>query len=55
MSGVAIGALMGVFVLVLLVLRVHIAAAMLLAGGIGYALVGGFFSSSPSLCSSRSS
>lgn len=41
MSGVAIGALMGVFVLVLLVLRVHIAAAMLLAGGIGYALVGG--------------
>ena len=38
MSGVTIGFLMGGLVLVLLVIRVHIAVAMLLAGGIGYAL-----------------
>ena len=41
MSGVTIGFLMGGLVLVLLVIRVHIAVAMLLAGGIGYALVAG--------------
>ncbi|SDM41394.1 TRAP transporter, DctM subunit [Oryzisolibacter propanilivorax] len=45
MTGVSaetIGFLMGGLVLVLLVLRVHIAMAMLLAGGIGYALVAGW-------------
>ena len=41
MSGVTIGFLMGILVLVLLMLRVHIAVSMLLAGGIGYAMVAG--------------
>lgn len=41
MSGVTIGFLMGGLVLVLLVLRVHIAIAMLVAGGLGYAMVAG--------------
>ena len=41
MSGVTIGFLMGGLVLVLLVLRVHIAISMLVAGGLGYALVAG--------------
>ncbi len=41
MSGVTIGVLMAALVLVLLVVRVHIAISMLLAGGIGYALVAG--------------
>ena len=41
MSGVTIGFLMGILVLVLLILRVHIAVSMLLAGGIGYAMVAG--------------
>ncbi|WP_325168926.1 hypothetical protein [Melaminivora jejuensis] len=42
MSGVTIGFLMGALVLVLLVLRVHIAMAMLVAGGLGYAMVSGW-------------
>lgn len=41
MSSVTIGFLMGGLVLVLLMLRVHIAVSMLLAGGIGYAMVAG--------------
>ena len=41
MSGVTIGLLMGGLVLVLLVIRVHIAVAMLPARGLGYALVAG--------------
>lgn len=41
MSSETIGFLMGALVLVLLVLRVHIAISMLVAGGLGYALVGG--------------
>ncbi|WP_313076341.1 TRAP transporter large permease [Melaminivora sp.] len=41
MSSEAIGFLMGGLVLVLLVLRIHIAVSMLLAGAIGYALVSG--------------
>ena len=41
MSSESIGFLMGALVLVLLVLRVHIAISMLVAGGLGYALVAG--------------
>ena len=41
MSSETIGFLMGALVLVLLVLRVHIAISMLVAGGLGYALVAG--------------
>ncbi len=42
MSGVAIGFSMGALALVLLVLRVHIAMAMMVAGGLGYAMVSGW-------------
>ncbi len=41
MSGIEQGALIGVFMLVLLALRVHIGIAMLVAGSIGYVWVAG--------------
>ncbi len=42
MTGIDWGALMFVFLLVLLALRVHIGMAMMLAGSLGYGIVGGW-------------
>ena len=42
MTGIEWGALMFVFLLVLLALRVHIGMAMMLAGSLGYGIVGGW-------------